>query len=82
MASTEARRFNGPLAQSARFVFAALKELDLHKASMAIQALPAQYPTATAIGAALFVVAAGLLVFWYEIFSGFAQPVQFVYTAF
>lgn len=49
---------------------------------MAIQALPAQYPTATAIGAALFVVAAGLLVFWYEIFSGFAQPVQFVYTAF
>ena len=47
-----------------------------------VKARPNLHPVAAAVGAAAFLLLAGCFVFWYEVFSGFAEPVQFIYATF
>lgn len=55
---------------------------NLHTISCDIVSLVCGHPVAAAVGAAAFLLLAGCFVFWYEVFSGFAEPVQFIYTTF
>ena len=55
---------------------------NLHTISCEVTDFAFGHPIALAVGAALFMLMAGCLVFWYEVFSGFAEPVQFIYAAF
>ena len=41
-----------------------------------------EHPGITAFGAAAALVAMFALLFWYSVFSGLAEPVQFIYTGF
>lgn len=55
---------------------------NLHTISCEVIAFTCGHPIALTVGAGLFLLIAGCLVFWYEVFSGFAEPVQFIYAAF
>lgn len=55
---------------------------NLHTISCEVTDFAFGHPIALAVGAGLFLLMAGCLVFWYEVFSGFAEPVQFIYAAF
>ena len=55
---------------------------NLHSISCDVTAFACSHPIALTVGGGLFLVIAGCLVFWYEVFSGFAEPVQFIYAAF
>ncbi len=55
---------------------------DFSKISTEIRLFFQRHAILCAIGAGAFVFAAGAFIFWYEVFSGFAEPVQFIYSAF
>lgn len=55
---------------------------NLHTISCEVTAFACSHPIALTVGVGLFLLMAGCLVFWYEVFSGFAEPVQFIYAAF
>lgn len=55
---------------------------NLHTISCEVTTFACSHPVALTVGAVLFLLMAGCLVFWYEVFSGFAEPVQFIYAAF
>ena len=54
----------------------------LHDLSMRGIAFLNRHAAITAICAGACIVAAGVLLVWYEVFSGFAEPIQFIYAAF
>ena len=54
----------------------------LHELSARATAFLNRHATLTAIAAGACIVTAGALVFWYEVFSGYAEPIQFIYAAF
>lgn len=58
------------------------KRPTLHDASVSAMKALAKHPLLTGLGAGFFIVFAGVLVFWYEVFSGYAEPIQFIYAAF
>lgn len=54
----------------------------LHDIATQAMAFARNHTALTALGAGAAIVIAGVLVFWYEVFSGYAEPIQFIYAAF
>ena len=55
---------------------------NLHELSQAAIGFVNRHAIMAGLGVGAFLVLAGLLVFWYEVFSGYAEPIQFIYAAF
>lgn len=56
--------------------------MNLHEISLKIQRFASEHTFATCIGASAFVLIAAIIVLWYEVFSGLAEPIQFIYAEF
>ncbi len=56
--------------------------IKLHEISLKIQRFASEHTLATCVGAGVFVLAAGSVLLWYEVFSGLAEPIQFIYAEF
>ncbi len=56
--------------------------MNLHEISLKIQRFASEHTLATCIGASAFVLIAAIIVLWYEVFSGLAEPIQFIYAEF